>query len=88
MLHDAKQSDTSAIAARPPRPKVSEWQHRNPKTGRPCKYPYAVVEYARRLRGFGFWYREISEEIEAKHGIQVPWISVRDWCVHWVRMAG
>jgi hypothetical protein len=46
-----------------------------------------MVEFARRLRGFGFFYREIAQELEHKFGRPVPWITVRDWCAHYYRMS-
>lgn len=60
----------------------------NRRTKRPCGYPFEMVECARKLRGFGFTYREISDELQHKYGRPVPWITVRDWVCFFYRMRG
>lgn len=55
------------------------WNIRSKGTRRPAKYPFEMVEYARKLRGFGFFYREIADEIRSKFRVTVPWITIRDW---------
>ena len=70
------------------RTKVARWHFRNRHNKRPCKYPFEMVEYARKLRRYGFLYREISEELEHKFKRPVPWLTVRDWTVNACRMLG
>lgn len=54
-----------------------------------ARYPYAMVEEARRLRQVKKWtYRDISEFLNQKHGTKVAWISVRDWCSAYYRVTG
>ncbi|NKF21560.1 hypothetical protein [Solimonas marina] len=53
---------------------------------RPCSYPFEMVEYARKLRGFEFTYKEISAELQHKFKRPVPWITVRDWVNSYYRM--
>lgn len=55
---------------------------------RPCQYPFEMVEYARKLRSWGFFYREISEELEHRFGRRVPWLTVRDWVQYVIRVSG
>ena len=62
--------------------------HINRKNGRPCKYSFELIEYARKLRGYGFAYREISEELAFKFRQKVPLFTVRDWVQHWTRVSG
>lgn len=63
------------------------WRFRSRGTRRPAKYPFEMVTYARKLRGFGFFYREIAEEILNKFKVKVPWITVRDWTNAYYRMS-
>lgn len=68
----------------------------NKHTRRPCRYPFYMVEEARKMRRVGFEYREISEFIGEhwraeldKLGVARPaWITVRDWVQGWYRMRG
>lgn len=60
----------------------------NKKNGRPCKYPFEIIEYARKLRGWEFTYREIVVELEHKFHQSVPLFTVRDWTQHWTRVSG
>lgn len=64
-----------------------KWKYRSRGTRRPAKYPFEMVEYARKLRGFGFFYREIVDEIRSKFRVTVPWITVRDWTLNFYRMS-
>lgn len=56
-------------------------------TRRPCSYPFEMVEYARKLRKYGYFYKEIAEEIQHKFKRAVPWITVRDWVCNYYRMS-
>lgn len=57
------------------------------KRGKPSPYPFEMVEYARRLRGYGFSYREIADECQHKFGFPVPWRTVADWVQYATRMS-
>lgn len=68
--------------------------YRTRSTRRPCKYPFYMVEDARKMRANGYEYKAIAEalgkqyEAELKKiGVQeIPWITVRDWTGYFYRM--
>ena len=62
--------------------------HYNRHTRRPCRYPFAAVQEARKLRRHGFTYKEISQSLEQTHGIKVSLFTVRDWIDQAFRMMG
>lgn len=64
-----------------------KWKFRSRGTRRPAKFPFEIVLYARKLRGFGFEYHEISQEIGHKFKAKVPWITVRDWVNFFYRVS-
>jgi hypothetical protein len=47
-----------------------------------------MVAYARRLRGFGFMYREIADECEHRFGVRPPLFTVRSWTDQHSRVLG
>lgn len=54
-----------------------------------AKYPYEMVEEARRLRIVKGWtYRDIAETLNHRHGTSVNWITVRDWTSQFYRVTG
>jgi hypothetical protein len=54
-------------------------RYRSKSTRRPCKYPYAAVEEARKMRKHQFSYREIAEALSEQYGVKVPLFTVRSW---------
>jgi hypothetical protein len=69
---------------------------RNKRTGRPCKYPFEIIQDARVMRDNGFEYKEISAALSElykdqlrKIGVErIPWITCRDWSAHYYRLRG
>lgn len=69
---------------------------RNKRTGRPCRYPFEMIQDARVMRENGFEYKEIAAALGElykdelrKIGVEQPaWISVRDWTSHYYRLRG
>ena len=74
--------------SRVPRDENSRWKHRNRATRRDCKYPAKMVEDARAMRKNGYYYKEVAAALEKEYGIQVPWITVRDWVCFYYRVSG
>lgn len=58
------------------------------KRKRWAKYPFQYVEEARIMRANGYTYREIAACINATHGVNVNWITVRDWTSQYYRLTG
>lgn len=62
--------------------------YRSKSTRRPCKYPFAAVEEARKMRKHQFSYREIAEALSEQYGGKVPLFTVRSWTDQHSRLLG
>ncbi|MES2488536.1 MAG: hypothetical protein V4607_02005 [Pseudomonadota bacterium] len=69
-------------------PPQKKWKNQSRSTRRSCKYPYKMIEDARKMRGNGYFYKEIAAALEKEYGIKVPWITVRDWVNYYYRVMG
>jgi transposase len=50
-------------------------------------YPMELVLEARKMRKYGWTYKEIAEAINDHWKVNVAWITIRDWTLHWYRMS-
>ncbi len=50
------------------------------------KYPFEMVEEARKMRKYRFTYTEIADALNDHWGTDVHWVTVRDWTNYYGRV--
>ncbi len=53
-----------------------------------AKYPFEMIETARRMRSRKCTYKDIAEALNHRHQTNVHWVTIRDWVKSFYRVTG